>query len=147
MSVLIPDLTVYNYVQAGIERLAYTNTIDSLWSEPINQHFRNCQNIEEEAERLVLSWLRMNQDSYNEKYPDLQDNIDLIGLYKASYTHKPLTAIQLLKYMQCIEYNIEIQPRGEQEEKDIELLRSGIIDLMHSITSNMPEYEAAGWCN
>jgi len=64
MSVLIPDLKVYNYIQAGIEKMAYNNTVDDFFSNTINRHFHNCPDISKEAERLVLSWLKLNQGCY-----------------------------------------------------------------------------------
>jgi len=141
MSVLIPDLKVYNYIQAGIEKLVYNNVIDDFHSHSINRHFHNCPDIEKEAARLTLAWLELNQKSYNERYPNEKDNINLCGFYYQTTTHRPLTAIQLLKYLQCIEYNIEI----EDESKDLQLLKDCINDLQNSIINNMEEYKNAKW--
>ena len=146
MSVLIPDLQVYNYIQTGLQRLAYNNIVDDLFSNTVNKYFRNCPDYEKEAERLVLSWLKMNIESYNKRC-QVKETTDLIGLYYPTFPHKDLTACQLLKYLQCVEYNIEIVPKDLQQRKDLQLLKDCIDDLLNSIVHNLPEYNKATWCN
>jgi hypothetical protein len=143
MSVLIPDLQVYNYLQAGIEKMAFTNVIDDFFSQSIRSHFKNCPDISEEAERLIKSWLSLNQESYNRRYPKERDDINLCGMYYPTFTHKPLTSVQTLKYLQCVSYNIEIEP--ELLKKDIDLLKNCILDLLQAIVSNSEEYKKATW--
>jgi len=145
MSVLVPDLQVYNYLQAAVERMAFNRTVDDFFSQSISSHFQNCPDISKEAKRLILSWLNLNQWSYNKRYPDEQDNINLCGMYREDVTHKPLTAIQTLKYLQCVRYNIEIEP--DLFKKDLRLLNECIIDLQGSIIGNMEEYKKSTWMN
>lgn len=150
MSVLIPDLQVYNYLQAAIEKLAYTTVIEEFWSDSVKNHFRNCPDIEAEAERLILSWLKMNQDSYSKRYNETSEETErtnLIPFYHSTYTHKPLKALQALKYLQCVDYNIEIKPEEEQSSKDLQLLRNCINDLSSSIIGQLEEYKAASYSN
>ena len=143
MSVLIPDLRIYNYIQAGVEKMAFNNTADDFFSSTIHRHFHGCVDVGKEAKRLILSWLDLNQRSYNKQYKDDQDNINLCGMYSPDYTHAPLTAIQTLKYLQCISYNIEIEP--EEFKNDLQLLRSCIEDLQSSIIGATDEYKRAKW--
>lgn len=145
MSVLIPDLQVYNYIQAGIEKIAYNSIIDEFYSYSIQRYFKNCPNIEKEAEKLVLSWLNMNLMSYNKRYPDEKENTDLCGMYSPTFTHKPLTAIQLLKYLECVLYNIEIDPTDEYFKTRLELLKKCTDELARAIIGNMQIYKNATW--
>lgn len=147
MSVLIPDLEVYNYVNAGIEKMAFNHTVNEFYSYEISRHFKNCPDIEEEAKRLTLVWLSLNQNSYNKRYPAEKDEINLCGMYYKTFTKKPLTACQLLKYLNCIEYNIEIKPADEQTKKDLQLLTDVIDDLKGAIIGELPEFKAATWSN
>lgn len=144
MSVLVPDLKVYNYIQCGIEKIAYNSVIDEFYSNSIQKHFKNCPDISKESKRLILSWLNLNQWSYNKRYKD-NDDCDLTKFYHEDYTHKKLSAIQLLKYLQCIEYNIEIEP--EDYKNDLQLLKDCIKELTESIVNNLPEYKSSSWCD
>jgi hypothetical protein len=149
MSVLIPDLKVYNYLQAGIEKMAWTTTIADFWSDSIKNHFKNCPNIEKEAKRLILSWLAMNQKSYSIKYKETPEEIEKTDLtkfyYISTFTHKKLTAIQMLKYLQCVSYNIEIKPVSEESQNDLNLLERCINELCFSIINQMEDYKKATW--
>lgn len=144
MSVLIPHLRVYNYVNAGLLYCAYNNTCDDLFCYDINRHFHNCPDYEAEAERLTRSWLQMNTDSYNKRY---KENENLQGVFFIGATHKPLTALQLLKYIECIEYNIEIKPIYKQEADDLQLLSDFKTGLMASIICNMEEFKTASYAD
>ncbi len=145
MSVIIPDLAVYNYVNAGIEKMAYNNVCDDFYSYSIYSHFRNCPDTQEEAERLTRAWLALNITSYNEKYFSSKIETDLQGLFNPSPTKKPLTAIQTLKYLECISYQIEVKPVNQIDKNDLSLLRDCIEDLKDAIISNLADYKAANW--
>lgn len=145
MSVLVPDLRVFNYIQAGIEKIAYNSLIDEFHSYSIQKYFKNCPDISKEAEKLILSWLNMNQMSYNKRYPNDKDDTNLCGMYYSTYTHKPLTAIQLLKYLECVLYNIEIEPEDIYFKTRLELLKNCTDELTRAIIAQTEEYKHATW--
>lgn len=137
MSVLIPDLNVFNYIQAGIERIAYNTTCNEFYCYSVVKHFEN-YDISEEAERLVRCWIDQNEMSYNIRYNESSNKM-LSEFYQPTATHKKLTAIQLLKYLECVSYNIEI------ESFEYTFLKTICTELTTAIVSNMPEYKVAEW--
>jgi hypothetical protein len=148
MSVLIPNDEVFNYLCSGLERAAYTRTCDEWWSHRIHSHFKD-KDIETESRRLVESWMQLNDWSYSFKYgEEVETQIKL----RRKTLHKPMQVHQLLKYAQCVDYNIEkdtIECAGnkltKQGKSDLWLLRQWILDIAMSIIGQIPEYKEAKW--
>ena len=91
----------------------------------------------EEAVRLCREWLRLIEKSYNIRYKE-----------KGGYTYHllrpvsvPFQPVQVLKYAQCVSYNIEV-PGGIRDHM---LLVDWINDMMSAIIGAMPEYKKAKW--
>lgn len=134
-----------NYIKIGIERAAYNNQVNDFYYYPIHLHFKD-KDIEKESKRLISSWADLNMKSYCLKYKD--DNFvnmaDFMGHYP---TKKPLKAIQLLKYVECLSYNIEPEhwELTEQEKQDLALLNKTKDAIAYAIVGSLPEYEKAAW--
>lgn len=150
MSVLIPDLKVYNYILNGLQKSAYRSVIDEYYSHCMVRHFES-KDIDKESKRLVKSWLDMNHKSYQYRYEDGKEEASLWQFITKEivYTLKPL---QLLKYIQCVLYNIELDTikdgEGEvtkQQEDDFKLLDTWREELAFSIINKIPEYDQAKW--
>lgn len=155
MSVLIPEMKVFEYVQNGFVYAANNRTCDDLFASCI---FHACQEkgmdqIFSEAKRWVKNLITLNCKSYAARYRE-KELCDLAPFYKER-THK-VEALQLLKYLQCIEYNIEMQTieKGygfdtikfevtDQDRKDFALLQRFIADLKDSIIQQLPQYQNA----
>lgn len=150
MSVLIPNDEVFNYLYSGLERAAYKIECDEWYSNQIMRHFKD-KDIETEARRLVESWMQLNDWSYSIKYgQDVETKIKL----RRKTLHKPMEVHQLLKYAQCVSYNIEketIESAGNkltsQGKSDLWLLEQWILDIAMSIINQTPEYKTATWSN
>lgn len=152
MSILIPDLKVYKYVEAGFIYAAHNKTCDNKYSYSVVRQTENKDPFEE-ARRWVKNLLRLNLISYNTRYNENErDNLPTTATRTETKAH------QLLKYLQCIDYNIEvetIQKLGsydedrarvnEQDLKDIKLLRDFIQDIQTAIIAQTEEYKTAKW--
>lgn len=67
--------------------------------------------------------------------------------FNPDFTHKPLTAIQLYKYIQAVVYNIEPEhwQLSDQEKQDLELLKKWETSLAYAIVMQTEEYKKAAW--
>ena len=145
---MIPNDEVFNYLYRGLETAAYNRTCDEWWSHRIFSHFKD-KDIETEARRLVESWMQLNDWSYSVRYSEeVETKIKL----RRKTLHKEMQVHQLLKYAQCVDYNIEketIESAGHkltaQGKSDLWLLQQWILDIAMSIIGQTPEYKAATW--
>lgn len=144
MSVLTIEPEVFNYVCAGLERAAYNTQVDEFYYSPVQYHFSKID-IEKEAIRLVRSWADMNMKSFCYKYKE--EFVSLSCFIKRTLTAKELTPVQLLKYVECISYNIEPEwwELSEVEKSDLELLHKIEISIVKAIVRNTESYKKAEW--
>lgn len=148
MSVLIPNDEVFNYIHAGMTRAAYRRVCDEWYSGTMSSHFKH-YDIEKESKRLIESWMELNLLSYHIKYRENRDELQVA--FKETYTHKEMQEHQLLKYIQCVDYNIEIETIedlleiSEQQRKDYKLLKQWCNDVMIAIINETPKYKKATW--
>lgn len=144
MSVLTLSPDTYNYIRVGIERAAYNSQCDEFYYYSVKQQCEN-KDIQSECLRLVKSWADMNEKSYclkyNEKFHSLSTFIN------PTFTKKPLTPVQLLKYVECLSYNIELEhwEQTEQETADYSLLKKLRTEIGAAIIGSLPEYKNAAW--
>jgi hypothetical protein len=151
MSVLTLDTPVINYIRAAIEQASYSTVVDSGHYPSIIRHMKDngsngYRDIEAESLRLVRSWSGLNDKSYAGRYREpYTDNMEEI---QAQSPFKPIKPVQLLKYVQCLIYNIEPEhfTMTEQEAADYKLLKRLERDISQAIISQMPEYIKAEWC-
>lgn len=149
MSILIPSKNVFNYIHSGLERAAYRNECDEWYSQVIRSHFRH-KDIDKESRRLIESWQELNLLSYNIKYQ--QNTAETITKFRPTFTHKEMEVNQLLKYVQCVQYNIEpgtiedLMEMTSQQKDDLKLLQEWEIDIAGAIVNQLPEYKKATWC-
>lgn len=149
MSVLIPDLSVYNYILNGLELAAYRKVCDEHYAYCMHLHFER-KEIHKESQRLVKSWLDLNHRSYQYKYENGKKETSLWQFVNIGLTN--VRPLQLLKYIQCVLYNIELytikENGGEvtkQEEEDYKLLEVWKEHLAFAIIDKLPEYDKAKW--
>lgn len=148
MSVLTVDSSVINYIRAGIETASYRTEITDEYYYVIVEHMRgkNYAGITAECLRLARSWACMNDkcyaERYNEPFTDFSEEI------QTGPPFKPVTPVQLFKYVQCVLYNIEEEYLNmtEQEVKDLELLRKLEVCILTAIVAYTKEYQDAKWC-
>lgn len=144
MSVQVIEPKIFSYIMSGLEKAAYNTVMDDFYIEPIRQHCKSLD-IETECLRLVRSFSDMNNKSYAGKYKE--EFTSDAAFIVPTLTHKALTAVQLLKYLQATRYNIEREhwTLSVQEKADYKLLADSIFYLMQSILHNTEEWKQANW--
>jgi hypothetical protein len=134
MSILVLDHQVFSYICSGLKKAAYETEVTTMYSSKIRHYFAG-KDINQEATELVKQWFVMNETSYNIRYKETGTTEDVLQL-----RYYPVKPHQLLKYLMCLEYNIELG-----ETKPLKLLRQWINDLMYGIVSDSELYKSAKW--
>lgn len=152
MSVLVVDLKVYEQIYNKIISFKHNNTVNINYCNT----FASWDN-EETIKEVVRNWCWLNEWSFNRKYNE--PNEKLYKLLNLRFSGPACSTYQLLKWLECIRYNIELdtirQGRTADSSKIIisaELLESYkyleafIQNVMTTCVSQIPEYKAAEWC-
>lgn len=150
MSVLVLDPKVISYIRKGMIYAAYNSTCDALFSSTLHMHFRD-KDVETETDRIIASLYLLNQRSYSARYREEDKDHDLFNFVRRKVGLP--NPFQLLKYVQSLEYNIEISTINskfdkwvtKQEITDYELLKTWEQELTNSIIGQMQEYKDAKW--
>lgn len=150
MSVLVLDPKVISYIRKGMIYAAYNKTCDALFSSTMHMHFSD-KDVETETDRIVASLYLLNQRSYSARYREEDKDHDLFNFVRRKVGLP--NPFQLLKYVECLMYNIEIDTINEkfdkwvtkQEQYDYKLLKKWRDELMSSIIDQMQEYKDAKW--
>lgn len=152
MSVLQPDLKVFNYIALGLIKASYLHEVTEFYSTTMNQYFKNVPDIHNEVDNIVKTLIDLNELSYDCKYKQEQDKVKMSEFYK--YYHQDIKAIQLYKYLMCVIYNIElctIEAAGveitDYQYKIYNLIKVWKLELMAGIIGETEEYKNANWSN
>lgn len=152
MSVQVPDLMVYEYVYNGLVRAANETVMNDFHSNVVYSHMKD-KIWDAECARLVRSWLKLNEDSFTAAYRDKTGGDTLRDYVTCSKIIK-INAVQLVKYVECVSYNIEmhtimanLRAITQQEADDYQLLKDWRNSIYTAIISSMSEYKAAKWAN
>lgn len=134
MSVLVLSPEVYGQIYNRI----YMTKVLRVCNIDYCQEIRDFNEVDLKAFIIELS--NLNERSYNRKYKDKSKVMqsEFINFNSAKW----IDVYQLLKYLNCINYNIEIQ-----NKKAVKKLRAIIKDIQHTIISFLPEYDKAKWSN
>lgn len=104
---------------------------------------------ETKAKDIIKTWCDLNEESYCLHHK--RERITLKEYISFEYG-ETISTIQMLKYLQCIRYNIEdceikqVRNLSATEEKYLKLLDDAIINIQGVIIGEMPEYQEAEWC-
>lgn len=153
MSVIVADIEVFEYVAAGLHKMAFNNTINEWYNSPFYNYCIG-PNIGPSTEclRMVKNWCRLNEQSYNIRYkePLKAELFEFIEFRPSKYKLDPF---QMLRYLEFIRYNIE----DDQDFKtmfcdskgirDMEWLEAFITGLRIGIINQMPAYKLAKWAD
>ena len=151
MSVQVPDLMVYEYVHNGLTYAANNRTLDSLFASCIQRHIADSGKLwDQECERLVRSWCKLNEESYDVRY-GLTEGVQPLSKILTCKKMIRVNAIQLHKYVSCIGYNIELSTIAKarivmnQDKMDYDLLKKWQEDITSAIVTSMQEWKDAKW--
>jgi hypothetical protein len=145
MSVQMIDLKIYDAV--------YEKATSYQYNKVCNINF--CQTLrldDKTLQKHVANWCTLNELSYIHRYNEVE-KVPELSEFLNFRSNKSINAYQMLKYLQAIDYQIEPDTikHGTKEnlpfhlEKSYQLLKSAIIDMLHTIVASQPEYEEAKW--
>lgn len=150
MSVLVLDPKTIDYIRKGLVFTAYNREVNVHWSGTIHSHFRD-KDVEAEADRLMSSLYLLNQRSYSAAYREEDKDHDLWKFVRK--TMGIPCPFQLVKYIQCLLYNIEIDTinsKYETKVSDQELADHKMIEMwehqiLTAIVGMNNKYKDAKW--
>lgn len=146
MSVLVPSLEVYQAINRKAQTYKFRKVCDINYCSSLRQ-----QN-EEKIESWVVCLLTLNEASSNAAYRDggkceLHEMLDL----KESVDN--IDTVQFYKYLQCIQYNIELHTIKEKYQDTFKsimwayvLLEKVLQELSHTIIAELTDYKDKDWC-
>lgn len=150
MSVLIPELKVFEAIHGKIEGYKFHKVCDINYCSSLKLE-------ENEAKEFIKNILTLNELSYIKRYredtaPHLKDFLTF------KYKGETISTLQLLKYLECIYYNIEIYTikngyeGNEQNEikpdlmRSYEVLKKSISELKSTVISELTNYRELKYC-
>lgn len=106
---------------------------------------------DKECKEVVLTWRFLNLWSYDCRYNtqtdyELEDKSFSEKLDAAPTDETAMSIYQMLKSMQCVRYQIEVNTtQNKLWNKCMEYLDKAIIELSDRIVKSLPEWNAARW--
>ena len=150
MSVLVPDLKIYEAVYQKALDYSFRKTCD------INYCHTFREISEKKLQQHVKNWLYLNELSYIRRYEDgKKPELHEFLTFRRSGN---VNTYQMLKFLNCIRYNIEIETikngkTGAEEPIEISfdmmesynLLQKAIEEIMCVIIGEIDQYQEAKW--
>lgn len=157
MSICIIDLSVFNYVCAGLHKTAFNREGNEFFSGTVHNYFKT-KDPYDESIRLVKAWARLYELSLRVAYNGRAGEQFLQEAIQSKLIKTD--AIQLLKYIHCIHVNIDLDTIAcketyggepvanvpdltEQDLFDYKLLDNWFSELQFSIIRQLPEWDKA----
>ena len=148
MSVLIPDLKIYTAVYEKSIAYTFSKVCDINYCSTLGRLTEN------QLQKTILDWLWLNEMTYNRMYNE-QDE-PYLGQFVEFKPVETINTFQMLKYLDCIDYNIEIETiktgrDGEQPKIEIpsdkmesyKILCRAIDEIKSAIINEITEYQNA----
>lgn len=146
MSVLVASTNAYERVFVKAVDYTFRKTCDINYCSALS-HF-----TEYDLKKLVERWADLNNDSYTARYDKKMDELKYSTFLKLKYQGDSINTYQMLKTLQCIQYNIEVgtieevRPLTVQEKDAMNILNRAIDEIQGAIINTIPEYQAAIYC-
>jgi len=114
---------------------------------------------EEAAKRFVKDLIQLNEPTYDRMYNEEQQSPALHEMFTTQKDTKRIETLQLLKFLQCIHYNIDLNTirtgRNGQENHEIkqrllnsyETLTNAIEELKSTIINELTNYKELNYSN
>lgn len=145
MSVLVVSKKTYENVFTKAVRYSFN------WENGISRCDFFSGMREREIAELVKVWCRLNEESYCVRYEEKIENVHESLNLDYNMNCKVIHACQMLKSLQCINYNIEevtikqVRELKQEEREAIENLNEIIHQIRSAIIEDMSEYQEALW--
>lgn len=143
MSVLMIDPKIYDLVYVKLVDFTYHNEVNINYSST----FRHMTELK--IQEFVKTLCVLNEESYCTRYDDKYQK--LYSFIKFRFSGGTINTYQLLKYLLCIEYNIEVstitikRELTQLEKESLQLLKTAISEIQMNIIGTLPEYEKCKW--
>lgn len=143
MSVIVHSPEVFSQI--------YVKAIDYTFKKQCDMNY--CSTFGRMTEKQIENTIRilcdLNCESYEKRYKEEPQSPKLSEFIVFRFSGKTINTFQMLKYLECIHYNIEINTIARQltpEEKDaMNVLHKAIEEIKSRIISEMEEYRDAAW--
>jgi hypothetical protein len=147
MSVLVPDLKVFEAIFRKVNSFRFTKVCDINYCYTLS----SVLGTEDKVKDFVKNLLELNELSFIKRYRE-EGEPDLGDFLKFDYSVNSIETLQLLKYLNCINYNIEIETikhgyAGGEDNKiredlmdSYELLQKAIQDLSGTVIAELTHY-------
>lgn len=152
MSVLVPDLKIYDAVFEKALKYTFHNVCDINYCGILGRQTEN------QLKKHVCNWLWLNEMSYIRRYQD-GSKPDL-GDFLTFKSNANINTYQMLKYLECIKYNIEIETIKtgktgnetpflipDEKMESYNLLEKASEEIQCTIISQLPKYKSAKWAD
>jgi len=146
MSVLVVNPRVFEALALKMHYASANRVVNE-------NHYSSCLNLSRsDIEKSVTVWCQFNEMTYTLAYRKHGETYDFLYRFlQFRYSRYPATAIQFLKWLECVRYNIneeaiaEIRELQQEETEALQLLDHLIADVQRAIIHSTPEYDAAKW--
>lgn len=130
------DDEIYAKVAASLKMYFENGT---LWCWPYGKEYKDFQSKDQKEadkfiEKEVSEWRRQNAISFDKRYKEDNGEIEPMK-FKEVWA---VSEVQLYKWLNCIEYQIETNYESI-------LMMKAIRELAHKIINKSPEYDKAKW--
>lgn len=146
MSVMVLSLNHFKEVYNKACKYQYSSVVDINYCGVLSNDNQNSLKL------WCKSLLELNYKSYCKRYEEecdlsqldaYNENIDLWDWDKMG---KACSTYQMLKYLECIHYNIELDKTELDSSAAYKKLVKAINEIKYRIINNIPEYANAKWC-
>lgn len=148
MSVLLVDEKVFEAVYDKI--IQYTN------NKVVNVNYCNALGgmTEKEAKKFVCDLLLLNVASFHAKYYDAEAFKNPANVLKLNRKVGTISSVQMLKYLQCIRYNVEVSAICYKFPADItssmpvdslRILKNAIQEISQRLIEEFTDYRDCKW--
>ncbi len=140
MSVLKLDVDVCEAVYNKAVSYTFRNQVDINYCSTLGRFTKT------DLQEIIKSWFILNELSYNGKYKDISPSIVDLITFRTAHS---INTYQMLKYMECIRYNIEPNTIKRNlntfEEQSLKVLNDAIDEIKSIIINELEEYKKSRW--
>lgn len=115
-----------------------------------------CNTLKNENQESLKNWckslLELNYKSYKKRYnkhcdlEELDNDKKIIDSWNWNTMGKACSTYQMLKFLECINYNIELDKTELDNSTAYQTLIKAINEIRYNIISQIPEYKNSKWC-
>ena len=140
MSIQTLDPQIFEQVNTKAQSYRFNKQVD------INYNHIFSRMTEQEIEKHIKTWSYLNERSYLRRYNEPIPDICIYEFINFD-KYKQINTYQMLKYLHCIQYNIETEclNLSDFEKESLQVLENVIRSIEYTIINSLPEYQEAKW--